>query len=187
MTKAVWDTMVWCYDGDASVKKVRLQSLCKLCENLSMKNDEKVPDYISKVILITNEMKSCGETLSEESIIQEEVEQQSLKVTYGKKYQKKSWSEARKRSDGVKKSKASTSERQKSARKGNGKYDKRKVQCYCCKMFDHFVVDYWSNKERKSEEANVAKGDSDDESVILMASESDDAFLADWWYIDTGC
>ena len=27
--KAAWDTLVQCYDGDASVKKVKLQSLCK--------------------------------------------------------------------------------------------------------------------------------------------------------------
>lgn len=35
-----------------------------------MKNNEKIPDYISKVILITNQMKSCGETLSEHVIIE---------------------------------------------------------------------------------------------------------------------
>ena len=52
------------------MKKVKLQSLCKQYENLSMKNNEKIPDYISRGILITNEMKSCGETLSEESIIE---------------------------------------------------------------------------------------------------------------------
>lgn len=63
--KAVWDILVWCYDGDASVKKVKLQSLCKKYENSNMKNNEKVPDYISRMILITNEMKSYGETLSE--------------------------------------------------------------------------------------------------------------------------
>ena len=34
-----------------------------------MKNNEKVSYYISRVILITNETKLYGETLSEESII----------------------------------------------------------------------------------------------------------------------
>ena len=29
MAKATWDTLVWCYDGDASMKKVKLQSQCK--------------------------------------------------------------------------------------------------------------------------------------------------------------
>ena len=67
--KAAWDTFVCCYDGDASVKKVKLQSLCKKYESIIMKNNEKVHDYISKVTLITNDMKSYGETFSKERII----------------------------------------------------------------------------------------------------------------------
>ena len=51
ITKATWDTLMQCYDGDASVKKVMLQSLCKQYENLSLKNNENVPDYISRVIV----------------------------------------------------------------------------------------------------------------------------------------
>src|SRR3954468_23715273 len=35
-----------------------------------MKNNEKVSEYISRVIVITNEMKACGETLSEQVIIE---------------------------------------------------------------------------------------------------------------------
>ena len=35
-----------------------------------MKNNEKVSEYISRMILITNEMKACGETLSEQVIIE---------------------------------------------------------------------------------------------------------------------
>lgn len=68
-TKVAWDALVRCYCGDASVKKVKIQSLCKRYENLNMNNIEKVPDYISRVTLITYEMKSYGETFSEEIII----------------------------------------------------------------------------------------------------------------------
>ncbi|XP_050877269.1 uncharacterized protein LOC127081022 [Lathyrus oleraceus] len=53
-------------------------------------------------------------------------------------------------------------------------------------MNRHFAVDCWSNKERKPEKENVAKGDSNDEPVLLMASEIDGADLVDWWYMDTG-
>ena len=69
-TKAAWDTLVRCYSGETSVKKVKLQSLRKQYENLNMKDNEKVSKYISRVILITNEMKACGETLSEQVIIE---------------------------------------------------------------------------------------------------------------------
>lgn len=69
-TKVAWDTLVRCYGGDASVKKVKLQCLCKKYENLIMKNNKKVHAYISRLILITNKIKSCEETLTEESIIE---------------------------------------------------------------------------------------------------------------------
>ncbi|XP_050917844.1 uncharacterized protein LOC127135070 [Lathyrus oleraceus] len=68
--KVVWDTLVRCYAGDTLVKKVKLQSLRKQYENLNMNINEKVHDYISKVILIINEMKSCGQTLTEQVIIE---------------------------------------------------------------------------------------------------------------------
>ena len=64
IVKTTWDTLVRCYGGDAWVKKVKLHSLLKQYENLNTKNIEKVPDYISRVILITNEIKSCGNSLS---------------------------------------------------------------------------------------------------------------------------
>ncbi|KAK2431500.1 hypothetical protein QL285_029719 [Trifolium repens] len=218
--KAAWDTLIRCYGGDASVKKVKLQSLRKQYENLNMKNNEKVSDYISRMILITNEMKACGETLSEQVIIEKvlrsltpqfdyivvaiehskdlssmrieelqssleaqelrltertserEVEQQALKADSGKNHQKKSWSEAKRRSDGVQKPETSNSDKQK-YQKGKERFDKKKIQCYCCQKFGHFAADCRSNKERKSEEANMARS-SDDEPVLLMAYESDD-------------
>ena len=57
--KAAWDTLSRCYGGDTSVKKVKLQSLRKQYENLNMKDNEKVSEYISRVILINSEMKAC--------------------------------------------------------------------------------------------------------------------------------
>lgn len=44
--KAAWDILVRCYGGDATVKKVKLQSLRKQYENLQIKNDEKISDYM---------------------------------------------------------------------------------------------------------------------------------------------
>ncbi|XP_050877569.1 uncharacterized protein LOC127081346 [Lathyrus oleraceus] len=39
----------------------------------------------------------------------------------------------------------------------------------------------------KSEEAKIARGDSHDEPVLLMAYEPDDGYLIAWWYMDIGC
>ncbi|WJX37062.1 hypothetical protein P8452_24874 [Trifolium repens] len=217
--KAAWDTLVRCYGGNESVKKVKLQSLRRQYENLNMKNNEKVPEYISRMMLITNEMKACGETLSEQVIIEkvlrsltpqfdyivvaiehskdlstmrldelqssleaqelrmtertsEREEQQALKAASGKKHQKKSWSEAKRSSDGAQKPETSTSDEQK-YQKGKERFDKKNVRCYCCQKFGHFASECRSNKERESEEANIARS-SDDEPVLLMAYESDD-------------
>lgn len=68
--KATWDTLVRCFGGDTSVKKVKLQFLCKQYDNLSMKNNGNIPNYISRVIAVNNEMKSCGEVLFEQVIIE---------------------------------------------------------------------------------------------------------------------
>ena len=68
--KAAWDTLVRCYGGDATVKKVKLQSLRKQYENLNMKHNEKVANYVSRIITVTNEMKTCGETISEQMIVE---------------------------------------------------------------------------------------------------------------------
>lgn len=62
-----------CYGSEALVKKVKLKSLRKQYENFSMENNEKVHDYISRVIVVTNEIKSYGETLSKQVIIENEM------------------------------------------------------------------------------------------------------------------
>ncbi|KAK2398886.1 hypothetical protein QL285_048781 [Trifolium repens] len=211
--KAAWDTLIRCYGGDASVKKVKLQSLRKQYENLNMKNNEKVPEYISRMILITNEMKACGETLSEQVIIEkvlrsltpqfdyivvaiehskdlssmrvEELQssleahelrmtertsereaEQALKASFAKKDQKQN------RHGRAQMSEALYSDKKK-YQKRKEKSDKKNVQCYCCKNFGHYANDCLLNKERESEEANMARS-SDDEPVLLMAYESDD-------------
>lgn len=68
--KVALNKLVWCYNGDASVKKVKLHSLCEQYKNLNMKNNKKIPDYVFKVILIINEMNYYGETLSKQVIIE---------------------------------------------------------------------------------------------------------------------
>lgn len=82
MMKAAWDTLVRCYGDNALVKKVKVQSLHGQYENLNMKNKEKVLDYIFRVILITNEIKSCGETLYDDRIVEEVLRFITLQFDY---------------------------------------------------------------------------------------------------------
>lgn len=52
-----WDALVRCYGGDAKVKKVLLQSLQIQYELLQMKSDEKVVNYFTRLVTITNHNK----------------------------------------------------------------------------------------------------------------------------------
>ncbi|GAU17358.1 hypothetical protein TSUD_232340 [Trifolium subterraneum] len=58
------------YGGDAKVKKVKLQVLKRQFELLEMKNDETVAEYFTRVETLTNQMKNCGSTLSEEEMVE---------------------------------------------------------------------------------------------------------------------
>ena len=51
-------------------------------ENLSLKNNEKVPDYISRVIMVTNEIKSYEETLYEQVIIEKVLRSLTFQFDY---------------------------------------------------------------------------------------------------------
>lgn len=53
------------YDGDLKLKKMKLQYLRKQYENLQMKDDETIVELFSKIVTLTNQMKSCSEKTSE--------------------------------------------------------------------------------------------------------------------------
>ncbi|XP_050909328.1 uncharacterized protein LOC127123115 [Lathyrus oleraceus] len=94
-----------------------------------------------------------------------EVEQQTLKVASGKKYQKQSWSEARKRSDAVQKSETFTYGWQKSDQKGKEKYDKKK-RCESESEAD-------SESDSKGESGSEGESDSKGESNFDPDSDGD--------------
>ncbi|XP_050916159.1 uncharacterized protein LOC127131273 [Lathyrus oleraceus] len=190
MMKVVWDTLVWCHDGDASVKKVKFQSLRKQYENLSRKNNEKVPDYNSREILITNEMKLCEETLSGESIIENVLRSLNPQFDYivvaiehykdlstmrVEELQSSPEAQALRLTE-----RTSKREVEQTLRASFVKKDQKLSFSEAKKIHD-----CWSNKERKSEKENITRS-SDDEHVLLMDSDSDSASLEDWWYMDTG-
>ncbi|GAU24928.1 hypothetical protein TSUD_311630 [Trifolium subterraneum] len=69
-SKDAWDILQKSYGGDAKVKKVKLQALKRQFELLEMKNDEAVSEYFTRVETLTNQMKNCGSTLSEEEMVE---------------------------------------------------------------------------------------------------------------------
>ncbi|GAU36721.1 hypothetical protein TSUD_318190 [Trifolium subterraneum] len=69
-SKDAWGILQKSYGGDAKVKKVKLQALKRQFELLEMKNDEAVAEYFTRVETLTNQMKNCGSTLSEEEMVE---------------------------------------------------------------------------------------------------------------------
>lgn len=53
------------YCWDEKLKKVKLQKLRKKFEITHMKEDESVVDFLSRLVLLTNLMKVCGESIND--------------------------------------------------------------------------------------------------------------------------
>ena len=64
-TKGAWEKLKSLYGGDEKLKKVKLQTLRKQYEMLQMKEDESIFAYFSRVVTQTNQMKACGEALTD--------------------------------------------------------------------------------------------------------------------------
>ena len=62
-----WTILSTNYKGDDKIKKVRLQTLRRQYELLQMETTETIYVYINKVLALTNQMKSNGETHSEQA------------------------------------------------------------------------------------------------------------------------
>jgi len=65
-----WTILSTNYKGDDKIKKVHLQTLRRQYELLQMKTTNIVYVYINKVLALTNQMKTNGETHSEQTKVE---------------------------------------------------------------------------------------------------------------------
>ncbi|KAM0955117.1 hypothetical protein ACFX2A_024040 [Malus domestica] len=68
--KAAWDTLQQEYIGDVKVRKVKLQSLRRDFEYTRMREYEPLKDYFSRLFDVVTQMKTYGEELPNERIVQ---------------------------------------------------------------------------------------------------------------------
>jgi len=71
-------------------------------------------------------------------------------------------------------------------------FDKKKIQCFKCEKFGHFVSECWSGKGKKAkndeEQSKIAQDDSDSESLFMMVTTtSNESCNSKSWFLDTGC
>ncbi|XP_050916184.1 uncharacterized protein LOC127131298 [Lathyrus oleraceus] len=67
--KQAWGILEKAYAGADKVKVVRLQTHKRQFELLQMEEKETVNNYVTRVTRLVNQMKSCGEAISEQNIV----------------------------------------------------------------------------------------------------------------------
>jgi len=73
-------------------------------------------------------------------------------------------------------------------RGGRKRFDKQNIQCYNCDRWGHFADECYAKKDSQVDEANLAKGDDEEnELVMLMVTTADEMCTIDEWYLDTRC
>ncbi|XP_019435960.1 PREDICTED: uncharacterized protein LOC109342429 [Lupinus angustifolius] len=68
--KQAWDSLEKSYEGMAKIKKVKLQHLRRQYELLQMEESDYVAEYMTKILTLSNQMRSCGKVLKEKSIME---------------------------------------------------------------------------------------------------------------------
>ncbi|XP_076953677.1 uncharacterized protein LOC143627842 [Bidens hawaiensis] len=69
-SKESWDILKMEYQGDTQVKAIKLQGLRREFENLSMKDNETVGEYFSRVIGNVSQKRAYGEIISNQTIVE---------------------------------------------------------------------------------------------------------------------
>lgn len=81
-SKAIWDSMKKKFQGSSKVKRAQLMSLKKEFEILTMKEGEKVNDYLARVLAIVNRMKIQGQTVKESDVVEKVLRTLTRKFSY---------------------------------------------------------------------------------------------------------
>lgn len=81
-SKIIWESMKAKFGGNARVKRSLLQKLRRDFEVLEMKESENIEEYFTRVLAITNQMRSNGETLNDTKVVEKILRTLSEKFMY---------------------------------------------------------------------------------------------------------
>lgn len=193
-SKIIWDSMKRKFGGNARVKKSLLQKLRRDFEVLEMKESEKVEEYFTRVLTITNQMRSNGEIMDDSKVVEKilrtlsekfmyvvvsieeskEIENisldelQSSLVVHEQKFKKTEKGEDQVLNvtygRGMGARGRGFNGRGRGRGRGRNFFNKSTVECYNCHQLGHFQYEC----PKKEEEANYA-GIEEKEDMLLMA------------------
>ncbi|XP_073224932.1 uncharacterized protein [Cicer arietinum] len=69
-SKEAWEILEKCNVGAEQLKKVRLQTMRRQYELMQMDENERVSEFFNRILILTNSMKSCGEVISDLTIVE---------------------------------------------------------------------------------------------------------------------
>ncbi|RDX78069.1 hypothetical protein CR513_41708, partial [Mucuna pruriens] len=69
-SKQAWDILQQVYGNTGRTKKVKLQSLRRQYELLSMIEQETIADYFNRIQVVTNSMRACDEAMADSKIVE---------------------------------------------------------------------------------------------------------------------
>lgn len=68
-TKEAWTILKTAFQGSSKVVVIKLQGLRQMFETLNMNQGETVQSFLARVTAIVNQIRSCGEDLSEKTVV----------------------------------------------------------------------------------------------------------------------
>ncbi|XP_019430343.1 PREDICTED: uncharacterized protein LOC109337758, partial [Lupinus angustifolius] len=69
-SQEAWIILEKCNKGADQLKKVRLQTTRRQYELMQMEPNEKIAQFFNRVICLTNQMKACGESMADQTVIE---------------------------------------------------------------------------------------------------------------------
>ncbi|XP_071699951.1 uncharacterized protein [Rutidosis leptorrhynchoides] len=209
--KQIWDAMKMKYRGNARVKRAQLQRLRRDFEMLEMKSGETVAAYFGRVMVTTNDMRNCGETMQDIQIVEKILRtltnnfipivcsieeskdldtltidelQSSLLVHEQKLLKRVSDEQVLKVEHDTGRGRGRNSYgRGRGCGRGHGRShtDKSTLECYRCHNMGHFAYECTSGKRV----SNYAEFDENEELLSMAAVDAERKASKTVWFLDS--
>ncbi|XP_019451720.1 PREDICTED: uncharacterized protein LOC109353813 [Lupinus angustifolius] len=193
--KQAWESLEKSYEGVAKIKKVKLHKLRRQYELLQMEDSDSVAEYMTKILSLSNQMRSCGKVMKEKIAIEESKNLEELKI---EELQASLESHELRLKEKNPERTGDQALQARFTKKSHGQWSK--------KCNEKTLNSKWRASEQgisgrktnvqwsdiREEEAGLAHNDqeSDAEHCLLMATtrkDQDNEENVEFWYLDTGC